>query len=90
MYFGHSVIIRNNFLKIKGNLAWDTWSSLNISIPNTRAIVLLQRVVSETFSPKLIFQDRKCVLESSRLQALDPMNIIHRLASPRPAPAGPP
>lgn len=82
MYLGHSVIIRNNFLKIKGNLAWDIWSSLNISIPNTHAIVLLQRVVSETFSPKLIFQDRKCVLESSRLQALDPMNIIHRLAFP--------
>lgn len=90
MYLGHSVIIRNNFLKIKVNLAWDIWSSLNISIPNTRAIVLLQRVVSETFSPKLIFQDRKYVLESSRLQALDPMNIIYRLASPRPAPAGPP
>lgn len=86
VYLGHSMIIRNNFLKIKGNLAWDIWSSLNISIPKTCAIVLLQRVVSETFSPKLIFQDRKCALESSRLQALDLMNIIHRLASPAPSP----
>lgn len=80
MYLGHSMIIRNTFLKIKENLAWDIWSSLNISIPNMHTIVLLQRVVSETFPWKPIFQDRKCVLESSRLQALDPMNNIYSSA----------
>lgn len=48
------MMTRNNFLKIKENLAWGIGSSLKASIPDMYATVLLQRGDAETFPLKLI------------------------------------